>query len=112
MSDFNCNNCIYREICPGYHVTMPDCKLYKDEALFLELPCKVGDTVWYHKIIMDGKSSVVIEHSEVKQISINSHGAWLVIEYCHTLDVEDIGKTVFLTHEEAQQALKENSNES
>lgn len=100
----SCENCIHTEICLR---AIPNCENYKDESRFIELPCKVGDVVWYHKQLMDDKATVVIEHSEVKQISINSHGIWLVIEYCHTLDVADIGKTVFLTPEEAEQALKE-----
>lgn len=108
MSDFNCNNCIYREICPGYHVTMPDCKLYKDEALFLELPCKIGDTVY----IADHWGKKVQEFN-VNWFTITDNGVYCWEHRDTQPTTPDIwGKTVFLTREEAQQALKENSNES
>lgn len=72
------------------------------------LPCKVGDTVYCIKLLQDGKFTRIVSDGEkVKAISVNSHGTFLVVDYCHTLDCRDFGKTVFLSREEVEKALKE-----
>lgn len=110
MSDFNCDNCIHREICPGYQVTMPDCKQYKDESHFIELPCKVGDTVYLLR-----EDTECIEGGYVQQFIkyTNSVGANIRLETGRNsiIDICEFGKTVFLTREEAEQALKEASKD-
>ena len=76
----------------------------------IELPCKVGDTVYYFKTLQDGKNTVIIEEDVVRQISINSHGKFIVLSFCHCLSCNDFGKTVFLTKESAEQVLREREN--
>lgn len=61
------------------------------------LPCKVGDKVY----VPDRNSRKVIK-KEVRQVSFNHHGKWLVFVGCLVIDVEEFGKTVFLTREEAE----------
>lgn len=109
-----CNKCIKADVCEiakefkKYPVTgmfIESCEHFKDRSKFNGLPCKVGDTVYYLKTLMDGKGTIVIDKDVVKQISINSHGVFLVISYCHCLNVAEFGKTVFLTKEEAEKAL-------
>lgn len=108
MSDFNCENCIHREVCPGYQVTMPDCKQYKDEARFIELPCKVGDTVWVSP--NNGKSF----HTG-KLFGKNERGSHLVFVTDTVTDFVSQPLNRFFydwffrvyTREEAEQALKE-----
>lgn len=71
------------------------------------LPCKVGDIVWVIRTVQDGKgTNEVHKFGEIKQISINTHGCFLVGDYFHTLSAEKIGKIAFLSHEAAEKALK------
>ena len=46
-----CKDCIHNEMCYGTHTdNSTTCCYYKDKSRFIELPCKVGDTVyklWY-----------------------------------------------------------------
>lgn len=81
------------------------------EGRLLALPCKVGDMLWF---IIDGK----IHKSEVYRISYNDYygkATWKVTTAAWTKsgligNLEDFGKTVFLTREEAEAALEKMSN--
>lgn len=64
-------------------------------------PCKVGDTVYYPYEY----GNVVLEKTVIK-IVIEKEDRWLDIGVSF-LPFENIGKTVFLTKEEAEQKLKE-----
>lgn len=63
-------------------------------------PCKVGDRIYY----ID--STNFIDCEVVKQVSINHHGEWLVLLDHSCIGFDEIGKTVFLTREEAEAKLK------
>lgn len=75
-------------------------------------PCKVGDTVWYlnkHPHIALFQNSVY--KAEVVRIVTTHLGTSIVIQIksegcCEIPDISDWGKTVFLTKEEAEQALR------
>ena len=76
---------------------------YKDleeQGLLLRLPCKVGDMVY---VIEDSKR---INPMEIETICVgDSHiSMWHV---WRKFDLDDLGKTVFLTREEAEAKLKE-----
>ena len=78
-------------------------KKYEDleeQRLLLRLPCKVGDKVWF---IEDNKiiKPMTIETICVSNSNISIWHVW------HKFDLDDFGKTVFLTREEAEQKLKE-----
>lgn len=87
-------------------------KYYKDaeeQGLLLSLPCKAGDTVWY---IDDDDEDYPLELL-VTKIDVEENG---YLRYharekdnCGKIGFikDDIGKTVFLTKEEAEQALAE-----
>lgn len=69
------------------------------------LPCKVGDTVWLiNGGIVTGKTVEKIELHRNGDISL-AYG-WRNMGY-ELKFMTDIGKTVFLTREEAEAALKE-----
>lgn len=82
----------------------------EEQGLLLRLPCKVGDKVYIpgHKF-----------PSEIWEICINGNGVFAnYVEYEYSPEltelwddgdfaIKDIGKTVFLTQEEAEQALRE-----
>lgn len=74
-------------------------------------PCKVGDTVWILRLKDE------ITKGNVYAIECNRdsrYPLWLGIEYgdkiegicCYNVRADMIGKTVFLTREEAEAALK------
>lgn len=65
-------------------------------------PCKVGQIVW---LVRDGK----IEETTVEKIVLKDKGLYLKL-LCNSFyetTCRSIGKTVFLTREEAEQKLKE-----
>ena len=91
----------------GAHNVQELCQKFKDRTRFVELPCKVGDTVY------------VIENNEIIEDFVDQIG---IGYYCDGENIyqmdgiktdwyfSDIGKTVFLTREEAERALKEREN--
>ena len=80
------------------------------------LPCKVGDMVWWVTTIVDEnceeKPDILL--GEIASFSMQKEGLWAFCRYVGGLTfwhlVSDIGKTVFLTREEAKRALKEREN--
>ena len=77
-------------------------------------PCKVGDTVWflnrYYSISMrkdavyEAKiARVYVEKDNVLCLSVQIKNEWGTTEFPR---ITEIGKTVFLTREEAERALK------
>lgn len=83
----------------------------EEQGLLLRLPYKVGDTVY----IMGDKFPAIIESIRITE---DNHIMFEFVEYdksCEITEVwdeggfeiEDIGKTVFLTEEEAKARLKE-----
>jgi len=78
------------------------CEAERDGRLVV-LPCKVGDTVWW----LTGNRVV---ECRIHRIQINKHGLYVVLKsgVVHgAFHDNEIGKTVFLTREEAEAALKE-----
>ena len=80
------------------------------------LPCKVGDMVWWVTTIVDEnceeKPDILL--GEIASFSMQKEGLWAFCRYVGGLTfwhlVSDIGKTIFLTREEAERALKEREN--
>lgn len=95
-------------------------KLYEDKlenGTLIELPCKIGDTVYYlgghyerHKtkvyvneVIKGIVDQITIGQKGVPQIDVcNDENAWTTFD-----GVDDFGKIVFLTKEEAEKKLEE-----
>lgn len=77
----------------------------EEQGLLVRLPCKVGDRV-YRIHTHDH-----IEERSVMAIHVSASGVWYWDETGRETPVEKIGKTVFLTREEAEAALnKEEHN--
>lgn len=70
----------------------------------VELPCKVGDTVY---VLIQRNATTKIVKGTVRNIQ-HSYNAWWVEFSNLWVDkmFDDFGKTAFLTREEAEQALK------
>ena len=89
----------------------------EEQGLLLRLPCKVGDTIYR---VNAGAKEPVIKMRVLQVHYKQLHKDRIIIridaindndmgESCYLLD--DIGKTVFLTQDEAEQKLKEMEND-
>ena len=91
---------------------MPEWKKAHDDGRLVVLPCKVGDTVYCPWAYDENKE---IAFTEVESIKIYVNGRPLAFVEDWEIDMpmptafypENFGKTVFLTREEAEKALKE-----
>lgn len=137
-----CKDCIHYEICKekeynGYAYVISDnnCPDFKNSSLLIELPCKIGDTVYvidnkqhcyactfytdscYIKCPFPDRLEKVVKKAIVKGISISQNTVIQILakipETNDTLSYQlhylstDFNKTIFLSEEEAEQALKE-----
>ena len=82
------------------------CEIIADELLsngVILPPCKVGDTVYR-------VYPTWIQELKVAYFRIDEYGLNYVDIYGGEVSCDKFGKTVFLTKEEAEKALKENNN--
>lgn len=130
MADYSdykeCTDCVHYELCLhqekfliehnrkdlirryGFGLSEPEiCCNFRDRSRFVELPCKVGDTVFVvEKIAEEWK--IIKDHVETIGIGYYADGVNIYQFDGIKTDgyFEDFGKTVFLTREEAERALK------
>ena len=123
-----CKDCIHFGICNcDVHFTVDgttqmqnavdvdvECKNFKDKSRYIETPCKVGDTVY----IVDGTTDGIVE-GKITRLEYNIYTTpreWITVKCNHPFfgKLEErnridllLGKTVFLTKEEAEKALAE-----
>lgn len=86
------------------------CKAFTDKSRFVELPCRVGDTVYvlmFGRVISFIVEKITLDSVEDKPYMKLHHGTRLV----WVTELDEIGETVFLTREEAEAALAERRNE-
>lgn len=106
----NCKDCLYEEACVFSSVTesAEHCRHFKDKSRFVELPCKVGDIVYFHEFLQtdDCDGHYFVDQAKVSRISIDYNGLILSV-WNRIFVLSDIGKTVFLTREEAEKKLEE-----
>ena len=100
-----CEDCIYYDVCDydGDVAVFPDriCGFFKDRSRFVELPCKLGDTVYI------ALNEYGVLKDTVKEFRITSKRIWIRPEkFGMDCLLENMA---FLTREEAEQALKERS---
>ena len=70
----------------------------------VELPCKVGDTVY-------SPTTTSVEVAIVDHIRLTQDGIYLNLREWHCLsNINHIGKSMFLTREEAEKALEDLEN--
>ena len=116
----NCKDCIHCKVCCQKHlhvVTGMDfvyrykynhiervCKDFKDRSRFVELPCERGNLVYFIKARR-------VMADIVSKFTIDRRGVMLQRGNGYNLGYTDqLGKKIFLTLEEAEQALKEREN--
>lgn len=112
-----CKDCIHNSVCElwrreeGQDAKFYDetedgkCGCFKDKSRFVELPCKVGNTLW---IIVD-KIKVPLE-ARVRSMVIGNNtidfNCAVKGYFALTVNDEDFGETVFFTREEAEAEMQ------
>ena len=88
----------------------------EEEGRLVVLPCKVGDTVWMvHQRLTSTVNNVISKMTVTELRGNRLNPIWFVIdgEYGRTsFHPSEIGKTVFLTREEAEKELREMEGKS
>lgn len=99
-----CKDCIHCDVCYVINAKIApvdtpcdECTKFKAKSKFVELPCRVGDTVYQ---IEEGFE---VYPSVISRIIYETKGI--------AFDERAIGKSIFLTREEAEKALKEREQE-
>lgn len=108
--------CYMQEICNNLEQYLKEygCEAFDDRSEWIHSPCNIGDVFfrtlpWINKVDKCTVLSLTKKVDEIWKIGLKSGTFKSVFE----ITTDDIGKTVFLTHEEAEKALKEReSNES
>ena len=112
----NCKDCVHAEVCKDYinavlgdvdesQMCGDDCEFYKDRSRFVELPCKVGDTIYWNLL---GKTV----EDEIMSITIYKNVIRVSLGKGISFDIEDIGRMLFLSREEAELKLTEHEKTS
>lgn len=114
-----CKDCMHNKVCIVYVQIGDDgniCPHFADKAQYIKLPCKVGDTVYTNFSVagdyLRAKDKPYV--CKIVFIGINASddfdGGFINIKFKNgrmwQFIFSDIGKTVFLTHEEAEKALR------
>ena len=114
-----CQDCVHYEVClyranqfksVGVEVDWDEnyadvCMMSREKSRFVELPCEVGSTVYFVGVLTQQ-----IVPSKVLSIDYNEGGFYLFCgNYLIVIVTEQLGKTVFLSREEAENALRERS---
>ena len=104
-----CKDCVHVDVCEEYGEVFSlikggKCSLFKDRSRFVELPCKVGDTVYFILRSFDGKMRINPEKVCYFTIDANELRIHTTAGYFTERDMND---GVFFTRERAEQVLKE-----
>ena len=102
-----CEYCVHFGVCPSRQEANKPCCFFKNRSKFIELPCRVGDIAY---AICSGKSVCVsnskpaIKEGIITELRFNFNMELLAT--VHNIATGVIGRTVFLTREEAEKALE------
>ena len=105
-----CKDCVHYKPC--FYANIDNCEYFKDKSKFIELPCKVGDKVWFIKFMWNyAKQPIPALVCGIKTFSNSGTFTFTALTDTNNISrsfiTQDIGKTVFLTYEAAEAALKE-----
>jgi len=116
MTMDSCKDCLHYEVCKecGLAVDWDDmedgmCRFWADKSLYVKLPCKVGDTVWFETFtknatINEGLKPHRIDGYRIAMLSQDKQTGLMTKLYDY-----EFGKHVFLSKAEADAAIKEMS---
>lgn len=110
-----CKDCLHSKVCRDWWSEQEKnlfsesniaCRVFTDRSEWVHIPCKVGDSIF-----CDGKLFADRYVGEVMKFTVDIVRTQVCTTHCGEIDMifnfKDFGKTVFLTREEAERALKE-----
>ena len=117
-----CRDCVHYEVCAEQDAMLGEkeidkikgvenhCEYFKPKSRFVELPCEVGQTVWFETWVKNGSVCIGVQPHTVDKIEI---ACVVGMNTFVPTRLEDwrFGKTVFLSREEAEKDLKERESE-
>ena len=101
-----CENCLYNKNCQFLlkhkNNEVEGCTAFEDKSEWVHLPCKVGDIVYCFEPCFDTDHHPKLKVVEKEIVELKTIATVFGLNF----DINSIGKTVFLTREEAEGALK------
>ena len=107
----SCKGCLHYEVCDcagEYQYPQGYCKFFKDKSEWIHLPHKVGDIVYCFAPCFDADHHPKLKVIETEIIELKTTATVLGLNF----DIHNIGKTIFLTREEAEKALEDMRNKN
>ena len=102
-----CENCLYNKNCQfllkPINGEVERCAAFEDKSEWVHLPCKVGDIVYCFAPCFDTDHHPKLKVVEKEIIELKTIATVFGLNF----DIDSIGKTIFLTREEAEKALEE-----
>lgn len=102
----NCKNCYHYHMCDLQNrlEDYQDCNHFKDKSLIVELPCKVGDDIYW----ISDENNVECQKNAIAGVIVKNDGFEI-------LDIDGLRDKIgtrycYLTREEAEKALREREN--
>lgn len=107
-----CENCLYNKNCQFLlkhkNEEAERCTAFEDKSEWVHLPCKVGDVIYCFEPCFDIDHHPKLKVVEKEIIQLKTIATVFGLNF----DIDRIGKTVFLTHEEAEKALADRRKDS
>lgn len=115
-----CKDCVFTAACHMWaedddtdiYASTYGCERYSPKSEWVHLPCKVGDTAYFvtERNAPKGTKEHIVE-TTIEKIGVRKSGMFikLSVNAMYETSCNSIGKTVFLTLEEAKKALAERS---
>ena len=101
-----CENCLYNKNCQFLlkhkNEEVEGCTAFEDKSEWVHLPCKVGDIVYCFEPCFDTDHHPKLKVVEKEIIELKTIATVFGLNF----NIDSIGKTIFLTREEAEKALK------
>lgn len=97
-----CKDCLHYKMC-NYGQIGKLCADFSNKSEWVHLPCKLGDNVYCFEPSFNQMRKPELKVLKTKIIDVKT----IMTVYGLNFNIDDVGKTVFLTREEAEKALAE-----
>ena len=108
-----CENCYHQKVCEAFFdfkFTVEKCEDFKDKSLIVELPCKVGETVYILEHVFCSCITPEVDYYEIEEVQFEGASTYKIwLDGCD-YDRDEVGKMILFTREEAEKALEELKN--
>lgn len=107
-----CEDCIHHELCVCvgtrklYPGSSEGCRFFENKYRFVKMPCKIGDTLYdVYEAVNNGYGNIQVYRVKDLRFLVDKRGRVFLNVNSELILLDDFGKTVFLTREEAEAAL-------